>query len=139
MKPFDTKLNPRRVRVTPLATDDSMGANGTFILPVNARTRLYIISSDGTLTPGIEWEHVSVHVKYRNQKGIVRMRIPTWEEMCYVKDLFWDPEETVVQFHPPRSEWVSYHDFVLHLWRHKSIELPRPPSSLVGPKFASRS
>ena len=53
--------------------------------------------------------------------------------MCFVKDLFWDETETVIQFHPPRSEYVNNHNFCLHLWRHKEGHR-LPPSILVGLK-----
>lgn len=43
-------------------------------------------------------------------------RLPKWDEMCYVKDLFWDDEEMVVQIHPKKSEYVNMTE-ALHLWR----------------------
>lgn len=48
------------------------------------------------------------------------------------KDLFWEPHETVMQLHPPESEWISNHPYCLHLWRHVSREIPMPPSIMVG-------
>jgi len=77
----------------------------------------------------VPWEHVSIRVCAH--KGD---RIPTWEEMCYVKSLFWDAEECVVQFHPPESDYVNNHPCVLHLWKPIGIEMPRPPSIAVGIK-----
>lgn len=71
------------------------------------------------------WEHVSVSLDGRP---------PNWAEMCFVKDLFWEEEETVVQFHPPKSEYVNFHPRCLHLWKHKQHVFPLPPSSFVGPK-----
>ena len=53
------------------------------------------------------WEHVSV--------GLPR-RLPTWEEMCEVKDIFWDDEEEVIQIHPKKSHYVNLTE-ALHLWR----------------------
>jgi hypothetical protein len=52
--------------------------------------------------------------------------------MCAVKDLFWDHEDTVMQLHPPKSDWVSNHSFCLHMWRPVGIEIPRPPALMVG-------
>lgn len=69
------------------------------------------------------WQHLSVSLRHR---------CPTWSEMCKVKDLFWEPEEVVVQFHPPKSEWVNNSRFCLHLWSWRGGEMPRPPSILVG-------
>jgi len=53
--------------------------------------------------------------------------------MDFVKNLFWGPDETVIQFHPPVSRKVNYHPFCLHLWRHASIDDVFPPPELVGP------
>lgn len=69
-----------------------------------------------------DWEHVSVSL---------RDRCPTWDEMCFVKDLFWYAAECVVQFHVPKSEHINMHPFCLHLW--KSVNpMPLPPSIAVG-------
>jgi hypothetical protein len=54
------------------------------------------------------WEHVSI--------DLYKHRLPTWEEMCYVKNIFWDEEEEVVQIHPRKSEYVNMAE-ALHLWR----------------------
>jgi len=49
-----------------------------------------------------------------------------------VKELFWDPEDTVMQLHPPRSEWVNNMPYCLHLWRPVGLAIPRPPNITVG-------
>jgi hypothetical protein len=74
------------------------------------------------------WEHVSVSLPDRT---------PTWEEMCRVKDLFWAPNEVVLQFHPAKHDYVNCHPFTLHLWRHKwkMKRVPLPPPVLVGPSL----
>jgi len=79
---------------------------------------LTIIFSDGE-----GWEHVSVSTKGR---------CPNWQEMCFVKDLFWAPDDVVMQLHPARSEYVNNHEFCLHLWRPKEQTIPAPPARLVG-------
>ena len=68
------------------------------------------------------WEHVSVSY---------RRRTPSWEEMCRVKDMFWNEEETVVQFHPKRSEYVNIHPHCLHLWRRCGEDYELPPKDFV--------
>lgn len=65
--------------------------------------RLKVIFSDGG-----GWDHVSVSLKTRT---------PTWDEMCYVKDLFFDASECVMQLHPSKENYVNEHQFCLHLWR----------------------
>lgn len=74
---------------------------------------------------GLGWEHVSVSLK---------KNMPAWEEMCFVKDLFWDPEDCVVQFHPPKSNYVNNVKNCLHLWRQIGKEFPMPDPILVGLK-----
>jgi hypothetical protein len=106
-----------RVQTGMLATSESAGNNGYFIIP-RGKDTLAIIASDG-----MGWEHVSVSLDHRT---------PTWEEMCTVKDLFWSPEARVVQFHPPHSEYVNMHPYTLHLWRAPDREFVHPPSVLVG-------
>lgn len=99
------------------------GNNGFFVLPhpnQNSNAQLKVLASDGE-----GWEHVSVSLFNR---------CPTWAEMCYVKDMFWDPEDCVVQFHPPQSEYVNNHPYVLHMWRKIGSEFETPPSMLVGIK-----
>lgn len=79
------------------------------------------------VSPGFEaggWEHASISLAFR---------CPTWEEMCLVKDLIWNDEDTVVQFHPPKSDYVNLMPFCLHLWRWTGGEFPRPAKILVGP------
>jgi hypothetical protein len=71
------------------------------------------------------WEHVSVSLEHR---------APTWEEMCVVKNLFWEDDEWVVQFHPDKAFYVNYHPHCLHLWRPMRQRLPTPPTILVGPR-----
>jgi len=73
---------------------------------------------------GLGWEHVSVST---------RGRPPNWEEMCAVKNLFWDPDDVVMQLHPARAEYVNLHPHCLHLWRPSSgVSIPTPPRELVG-------
>jgi hypothetical protein len=84
----------------------------------------WCIASDGH-----GWEHVSVHVK---ENGF--SETPTWDEMCEIKALFWDDEDCVIQYHPPKSDYVNNHPNVLHMWRPVGVEIQRPPSIMVGIK-----
>ena len=54
--------------------------------------------------------------------------------MCFVKDLFWDEEEMVMQLHPPKSKWINNHPYCLHLWRPTKETIPAPPQIAVGLK-----
>lgn len=101
---------------------EKWGNNGAFRIPSTVRTRLalMIVASDGE-----GWEHVSVSTV---------VRTPTWEEMCFVKNLFWDEEDEVIQFHPKRSEYVNCHPHCLHMWKPVGKEILMPPTYLIGLK-----
>lgn len=74
------------------------------------------------------WEHVSIDGK---------KRMPTWDEMCQIKDMFFDENECCVQYHPPKSEYVNNAKYCLHIWKpieQYSGKLPVPNSLLVGVK-----
>ena len=70
------------------------------------------------------WEHVSV-CPYK--KHI----IPSWEDMCRIKDMFWGDEERVVQFHPAKSKYINLMPNCLHLWRPIEEYMPEPPMLYV--------
>ena len=72
---------------------------------------------------GEGWEHVSVSTNFR---------CPTWNEMHFFKQIFWAANECVIQFHPPEDNYVNNHPYCLHLWKPIGIEIPQPPTSLVG-------
>lgn len=117
-------IRDARVLAGPRGSDPSYGVYGQFELQGPCGERLCIVSSgadaDDPLADG--WEHVSVST---------RRRTPNWREMCFVKDMFWDEEEVVVQFHPRRSEYVNDHPYCLHMWKRKD-GFPTPPPTLVG-------
>ena len=54
--------------------------------------------------------------------------------MCRIKDIFWRDDETVVQYHPAKSEYVNNMPNCLHLWRPISQVMPIPPAIMVGIK-----
>lgn len=54
------------------------------------------------------WEHVSMELNVN--------RLPKWSEMCFIKDLFWNEDEEVIQIHPKKSHYVNLTE-ALHLWR----------------------
>lgn len=112
-----------RYRVTSgkYASTQAEGNNGLFKV-YGPKGRLVVIASDG-----MGWEHVSV-------SPVPQTRVPTWDEMCFVKNLFWDKEECVVQYHPPESEYVNFHPFVLHLWKPTGINIPTPPGFMIAPR-----
>lgn len=71
------------------------------------------------------WEHVSVSIK-----GV---KIPTWDQMSFVKRMFWDEDDLVVQYHPAEDNYVNIHPGVLHLWRKAGTNnyVETPPLELI--------
>lgn len=93
------------------------GNNGFFKFKKNNIT-YYCQASDG-----LDWEHVSVSLSVK--------RCPDWDEMCMIKNMFWDEEDCVIQYHPSKSQYVNNHPYVLHLWRPINDNIPLPPKGLV--------
>lgn len=103
--------------------------NGTFVFMRRGGQDLLVIASDGSnwesVWPGtMPWEHVSVSLAHR---------CPTWDEMTWVKNLWWSENETVIEFHVPASQHVNYHPYCLHLWKPVGLVIPLPPRRAVGP------
>lgn len=105
-------------------SNESYGFNGMFefAIPGEAR-KIRCIASDG-----MGWQHVSVSF------GPNSKATPSWDLMCKIKDLFFEDDDTVVQFHPSKKEYVNYHVGCLHLWRSLDKAMPEPDSIMVGPK-----
>lgn len=76
---------------------------------------------------GAGWEHVSV-------SPLKKSYIPSWDDMCLIKDIFWKEDEAVIQIHPSKEEYVNNLPNCLHLWRCTYKEMVLPPSILVGVK-----
>jgi len=112
--------NQFRIRDGAFASTEADGNNGAFMPTLRHKQLVRVIASDGA-----GWEHVSVSRSDRT---------PTWDEMCQVKDLFWDETDTVIQYHPAKTDYVNNHQFCLHMWRPTEVLIPVPPSILVGVK-----
>lgn len=75
------------------------------------------------------WDHVSVS---RSD------RIPSWEEMEWIRRRFFRLEEFAFQYHAPIAEYVDGSfkgncKTCLHLWRpHEAEHFPTPPKYMVG-------
>ena len=96
--------------------------HGVFVI-TEPESEMVIMSSGVDNKYG--WEHVSVSLSHR---------APTWGEMCFVKGLFWEDDEVVIQYHPAKKDYVDCHQHCLHLWRPMRQRIPMPPTILVGPK-----
>ena len=118
---------PERFRVTagPMATSlVKHGNNGLFFIPLRDTATNTVLTARAIASDGDDWEHVSVSFQTKT---------PSWDVMCTIKDLFWGPDDSVMQIHPPHKEYVNFHPYCLHLWRPIGQDFPRPPHNLVGP------
>ena len=124
-KILNVKLSSSRVTEGPFASSEIDGLAGVFIF-TSDDFRLKVISSGPANDVNKGWEHVSVSMMHVELGEM----LPEWNTMKFVKELFWDDEETVLQFHPKKSEYVNVHDGVLHLWK-PPYEVALPPKEFV--------
>jgi hypothetical protein len=115
-------LTENRIRYGQWSSTEKDGMAGGFRLIGPSGALLRVLSSGPK--QGYDWEHVSVSCEKRT---------PEWKEMCFVKDMFWTENECVVQYHPPKSRYVNFHPYTLHLWKLSDNTFPMPPMLLVGP------
>lgn len=114
MKTLDEIKESKRVLINKVGSD---GGQGWIVLG----------NWEGTViwSTGAGWQHVSVCPR--------QLRItPTWDDMCKIKDIFFNDDEAVIQIHPPKEEYVNNMPNCLHLWRCTYKEMILPPSILVG-------
>jgi hypothetical protein len=130
MRTDSSHINEFRNRNHPqFKTEDSDGMTGYFVIPMEPDTWALVISSPGNET--ITWEHVSARIGYKKYHGKLAERVPTWDEMCLLKDIFWGDDEVVMQIHPKMEDYINQHPFVLHLWKPIGVEIPTPPRIAV--------
>ncbi len=68
---------------------------------------LLVIFTAAEERDGKRWIHVSASRA---------SRLPGWQDMKNVKDIFIGPKRLAVQVFPRKDEYVNVHPFVLHLW-----------------------
>ena len=116
MKTLDEIKNSGRVVITEQNDD---GFSGMFYAPG--------ISATLICSWGGGWEHVSISPTRKSYT-------PSWDDMCRLKEAIFKDEETVVQIHPPKSEYVNNMPNCLHLWRCTYKDMVLPPAVFVGIK-----
>lgn len=100
--------------------------SGPLAQPVSLRV---IATRGGYTGPGADeaemeaWDHLSASTA---------TRCPTWEELEFLKRLFFKPDECAMQLHVPPRDHINNHPYCLHIWRPLNFEIPRPPSIMVG-------
>jgi len=129
------KTPPEKYRITEglMATNESYGLKGVWVFPYplkakKPKIKLQVISSDV-----MDWDHVSVVANLISSRGQKKGQAqPTWEQMCFIKSMFWSDEEEVMQLHPKKENHINNHPNCLHLWRPQKGTIPMPPKKMVG-------
>ncbi len=127
MKSLDEIRNTPNLFIEAETEGDGMG--GHYYDRISEKNLNFIFSYQ------LGWEHLSVSMPSRT---------PNWEQMCRMKDIFWNEDETCVEYHPAKSQYINNHKHCLHIWRPVNNEqflnepeskeemLPVPPHLLVG-------
>lgn len=114
MKKLEEILKDNRFQLKSRGFD---GVDGFVYSKASGRPRMVVIASWAG-----GWEHVSVSLKNR---------CPIWEEMCMVKDIFFREDECVVEFHPPKKEYIDLMPYCLHMWKKVGEKYELPPKEYV--------
>ena len=79
------------------------GADGAAYMGVG----LAVIASADVESDGRRWAHVSLSRKHK---------MPSYEDIKLVKDLFIGPDREAYQVFPAANKHVNIHKYCLHLW-----------------------
>ena len=131
MRSSFSHLEGYRIKDVPGYVSPAGAHYGAFRIPIARSDDFFIAIADDGCNPQwpTNWEHVSVRVIVDALLSL--SRIPLWSEMDRVKGLFWEDDETVMQFHVHGKAKVNVHPCVLHLWRPVDGQFPVPDVRMV--------
>ena len=89
---------------------------GSGWVTIHGKTFFVIYSNGGG------WDHVSASSNNW---------CPTWEEMCFIKNVFFDEDECCIEYHPAKKDYVNNHPYCLHIWKPQTQDIPIPPIIMV--------
>ena len=119
MKTIDEIRKTRNLFIE--AETDNAGMGGYYYDVISGKNLNFIFSYQ------MGWEHLSVSMPSKT---------PSWDQMCRMKDIFWNKDEACVEYHPKEEDYVNMHQQCLHIWKPTEEYLPTPPHILVGFKDA---
>lgn len=119
MKAIDEIKKTRNLFIE--AETDNAGMGGYYHDVLSGKNLNFIFSYQ------MGWEHLSVSMPSKT---------PSWDQMCRMKDIFWNKDEACVEYHPKEEDYVNMHQHCLHIWKPTEEYLPTPPHILVGFKDA---
>ncbi len=118
-------FNPYRIKDGPMKTTDEAGANGAFLLnDAQDRDITFLI----TIASTRNWEHLCVtkHKKAGVFQNGPKQLEPTAQDMRSIKQVFFQPSETCVEFFPEDDSALHAAPLTRHLWRHQFRDFPIP-------------
>lgn len=119
MRKFDEILQDRRVlKVYKNVETDTVSKLKLEVMSNKASDKCLV-----SITRIKGWEHLSVSHKNK---------IPSWECMQEMKEMFFYDDEECFQLHPKADNYVNNNEYTLHIWRPVDGKFPTPPSILVG-------
>tara|TARA_R100000808_G_scaffold25089_2_gene61684 strand:- start:4392 stop:4853 length:462 start_codon:yes stop_codon:yes gene_type:complete len=126
------KIEEYRVITGPLATlQEEFPNGGMFVLPISASNFAVCVVSDGKYKKeDTGWEHVAVHIVYEfGRKKKRRSRAIKQDELQKVRDVFWEPEDNVIQCFSKESLEGDGWEVNVHLWKSKKKTIKSFPSA----------
>ena len=104
MKTFEQIIKHNNVKLEKQGED-----GGVFWIKIGT-SEFCIVASFGD-----GWDHISASIYNKD-------RCPKWSEMCEIKDILFNENETVVQYYQAKND-----HYWMHIWRPQNVELPKPP------------
>lgn len=121
MRAFEEIINNGKLQIlTQFQNEDGFQIRAYYTHPITQK-RYWC-----KFTSAYGWEHLTVSPQ--PQRG----KVPEWDIMCRVKDIFWDEEECCIEYHPRASQYVNNNETCLHIWKPIDLEIPEPPTILLG-------
>jgi hypothetical protein len=107
-----------RIKTGKWASEETDGFNGHFLVPMEGE--LWVCR----LSDGWGFRHLSVS-NAQNRK------LPSWTVMCRLKEAFFGDEDWVVQYFPPKEQYINDCGWCFHLWQPLTENLPTPHFTMV--------
>lgn len=106
--------------------------SGSFLYPMENDKNAFIISTKDRRG----WNHVSIHLQ--NDLGECITKVPSHEDMQVIRNLFFNSEDLVQEFHPEKKDYINNHSYTLHLWESTEEKVEKPNSNILSKNTPSR-
>lgn len=113
------KLTMGRVRVRKGENRQDQ-RNATYVVMGPQKRELLVIISDKA-----GWDHCRISV------NLSRKQEATNEEIMYIRELIFKPDEVVVEFHNMREGYINDDTVTTHLWRNQGEVIAVPPVEIL--------